>query len=95
MAEERTKIAKLGTLGGIADAREELYNALQNGEITEARAGAMERILRGQQALKGELPLRFISMVTRYKGGKLEGYIAATVGELSGFLGTAPKELSE
>ena len=86
-------MAKLDTLIGIAQAREDLYNALEKGEITEARAGAMERILRGQQALKGELPLRFISMVTRYKGGKLEGYVASTVGELSGFLGTAPKEL--
>ena len=46
----------------------------------------MERILRGQQSLKGDLPLKFISMMTRYKGGKLESYISEAAADLSDFL---------
>jgi hypothetical protein len=45
-------MADLSTLDGIADARNELYRRLEHGGITEARAAAQERLLRGQESLK-------------------------------------------
>ena len=88
-------MANLATLGGISEARTELYNKLEAGEIPEQRANIMERGLRGQVELKGTLPLKFIQTMARYKGGTLEGYIAATAGELAGFLDTAKAALKE
>jgi hypothetical protein len=87
-------MADLKTLQGIGAAREELYNKLAAGEIPETRANIMERVLRGQVALKGELPMRFVKLVAGYKGGKLEGYVASTVGEIAGFIGEG-KALTE
>ena len=79
-------MADLSTLNGISDARTDLYNKLESGTVPEQRANIMERILRGQMMLKGELPLKFIKLMSSYKGGKLEGYIASAAGEVAGFL---------
>lgn len=69
-------MADLSTLDGIAEARNELYRKLEVGEITEARAQAMERSLRGQESLKGNLPLRFLTVITKWKGTSAEPYVA-------------------
>lgn len=87
-------MADLSTLKGISDARTALFNRVESGEVPEQRANIMERILRGQTTLKGELPLKFIKSVAAYKGGKLEGYIAASVGDLAEFLQGEPKALT-
>lgn len=79
-------MADLSTLNGISEARTELYNRLIAGDVPEPRANIAERILRGQQTLKGELPMRFIKLLSSYKGGKLEGYIAGTAGDLAKFI---------
>lgn len=56
------------------------------GQIPEPRANIAERILRGQQTLKGELPMRFIKLLSSHKGGKLEGYITSAAGDLAQFI---------
>jgi len=68
-------MADLSTLDGISSARNELYRKLESGEITEARAAAQERILRGQEQLKGSLPLRFILAMSKLKSTRAEPYI--------------------
>lgn len=68
-------MADLSTLDGISDARNELYRRLDLGEITEAKAAAQERILRGQESLKGNLPLRFLLAMTKLKGTRAEPYV--------------------
>ena len=88
-------MADLSTLAGISDARTNLYNKLEEGGLPEQRANIMERILRGQTHLKGELPLKFIKTIAGYKGGKLEGYIAGTAGDIAEFLEAAPKALKD
>jgi len=68
-------MADLSTLDGIADARNELYRRLEHGEITEARAAAQERLLRGQESLKGNLPLRLLTVMAKLKGTNAEPYV--------------------
>lgn len=68
-------MADLSTLDGISSARSELYRRLDMGEITEARAMAQERLLRGQESLKGNLPLRLLTLMTKMKGTKAEPYV--------------------
>ena len=86
MSEIVAEPVNLKTLAGIGNAREDLYRKLVSGEIPETRANIAERILRGQQSLKGDLPIRFVRMVSTYKGGKLEGYIAGTIAEIADFI---------
>lgn len=78
-------MANLQTLQGISDAREALFNKLEQGEVTEQRAREMERILRGQVSLKGELPLKAFRLITSNK--KLEAYAATLAGTVTNFLG--------
>jgi hypothetical protein len=92
MATREVEMSDLGTLKGISDARTNLYNQLIEGSIPEQRANILERILRGQTTLKGELPIKFIKLMSSYKGGKLESYAAATAGDLASFL-EGPKAL--
>lgn len=87
-------MADLSTLNGISQARTDLYNKLDKGEVPEQRANIMERILRGQTTLKGELPLKFIKTMASYKGGKLEGYIAGTAADLAGFIDGSQRALA-
>lgn len=85
--------ADLATLQGISEARTDLYNKLMAGEVSETRANVGDRILRGQTYMHGDLRLKFINTISRYKGGKLEGYIGNAVGDLQAFL--TPKALAE
>ena len=87
-------MADLSTLKGISDARTALYNQLESGSLPEQRANIMERILRGQTTLKGELPIKFIKLMASYKGGKLEAYAAATASEVAACL-EGPKAITE
>jgi len=61
-------MADLSTLNGISNARNDLYNKLEAGDINEQRAIAQERILRGQVDLKGTIPMRLTSIVMKAKG---------------------------
>jgi len=88
-------MADLSTLQGISEARTDLYNKLEKGDIPEQRANILERVLRGQTFLHGDLRLKFMSLMARYKNGKLEGYIAGTAAELAEFIGGKPKALPE
>jgi hypothetical protein len=85
--------ADLSTLHGVSEARSDLYNKLMSGEIPEARANVADRILRGQTYLHGDLRLKFINIVTRYKGGKIES-VGQAVSELQAFL-TPTKPLAK
>lgn len=83
----------LQTLGGIATARERIFNQLLAGEISEPRAGVAEKILRGQQSLRGEIPIKFLGLITRHRSNPgLESFttrLAERVGEFIGATGTA------
>jgi hypothetical protein len=74
----------LKTLDGIADAREELYARLIAGEIPEMRAREAERMLRGQQVLKGDMRLKFLSMILGSK--KFEPFAAELAQSISQFV---------
>jgi len=78
-------MANLQTLDGISEAREELYNKLQSGEVNEVRAANMERILRGQQSLKADVPIRLLTVVTKMKGTAAEKWVAPLVKNLLTF----------
>lgn len=72
-------MADLSTLNGISDARNDLYKKLEAGEITEIRAAQMERMLRGQESLKGTLPIRFLTVMMKAKGTAAEQYVVPLV----------------
>lgn len=85
MADEVKKMTDLSSLNGISDARSELYNRLAAGEIPEAKAVAMERILRGQESLKAHVPIRLLSIITRWKGTQAEKFVTPLVENLLTF----------
>ena len=85
-------MANLQTLTDISNAREELYTQLKAGEVGEVRAREMERILRGQTALKGELPLKALRLISGNK--KVEPFAGDLVQSITGFV-TGQKALSE
>ena len=58
----------LSTLDGISNAREDLYNKLIDGKVEREDANILERILRGQTHLKGDLQLKFLSLIIKNKG---------------------------
>ena len=64
----------LQTLDGIAEAREEVFSKMMNAEIPETRAREAERMLRGQQDLKGTMRLKFLALVMGNK--KFEPFAA-------------------
>lgn len=75
MAEEKQRVkSDLSNLQGISRARETLYERLDNAEITETRALAQERVLRGQVELKATIPLRLLSIVAKSKNKGVEKY---------------------
>ena len=74
----------LSNLNGISEAREEVFSGMMAGNITEQRAIAAEKMLRGQTMLKGELPLKFLSMITGNK--KFEAYAQDLAISVSGFV---------
>lgn len=78
-------MADLSTLDGISEARNDLYNRLERGEINEARAMAQERLLRGQESIKGHMPIRLLNVVTKMKGTAAERYVEPLVGALLKF----------
>ena len=78
-------MADLSTLDGISTARNELYNKLESGEINEIRAKEMERILRGQESLKAQVPIRLLNVVTKMKGTAAEHYVGPLVRALLRF----------
>ena len=67
-------MANLQTLNGISEAREQLYNDLEANRITEARAMAQERVLRGQSELKASIPLRLLAIVAKAKNPAVVKY---------------------
>lgn len=90
---KKVEDADLSTLGGIATARADLYNKLMAGTIPEQRANTAERILRGQQVLKGDLPMRFIRLMAgaRDRNGKVSDHIKRAASDLATFLGDGPR----
>ena len=75
-------MADLSILNGISEARNELYNKLEKGEVSEVRAMQMERVLRGQQSLKADVPIRLLNVVAKFKGAQAEKYVAPLVRSL-------------
>jgi hypothetical protein len=78
-------MADLSTLDGISDARNDLYNKLEKGEINEIRAAQMERVLRGQESLKAHVPIRLLNVVTKAKGGQAEMQVGLLIRALLRF----------
>ena len=78
-------MANLSTLTGISEARNELYNKLEEGTINEQRAIAQERILRGQVDLKATIPMRLTSIVMKAKGPAAK-YAEPLMSALIGFI---------
>lgn len=74
----------LKTLDGIAQAREEVFTKLMAGEIPELRAREAERMLRGQQQLKGDMRLKFLGMILGNK--KFEVFSADLAQGISEFV---------
>lgn len=79
-------MANLNTLEGIGEARNDLYERLNRGEVTEARAMAQERILRGQSELKATIPLRLVSIIAKAKNPKVQRYSEPLMRALVGFV---------
>ncbi len=67
-------MTKLQTLEEIGNAREKMYSDLDAGTITEARAIAQERVLRGQSDLKATIPLRLLSVIAKAKNPGVAKY---------------------
>jgi hypothetical protein len=82
----------LKTLDGIADAREELYTRLIAGEIPEMRAREAERMLRGQQVLKGDMRLKFLGMILGNK--KFDAFSAELTQAIAAFV-NGPAQLPD
>src|SRR6266851_1979406 len=64
----------LQTLNGIGVERETMYEKLANGSITESRALAQERVLRGQSELKAAIPLRLLSIIAKTRNPGVARY---------------------
>lgn len=79
----------LNTLNGISEARNALYNKLDSGQVSEARAAQMERVLRGQESLKAHVPIRLLNVVTKMKGSNAEKYVGPLVQTLLRFVNGA------
>lgn len=94
MAENKKK-SDLSNLIGISDARDEYYDDLKNGRITEARAAAMERALRGQTALKIEIPLRAFNSLSKAKNSGVQKYGEALMKRIFQFTTGEDPELLE
>jgi hypothetical protein len=80
-------MADLSTLKGIAIARQELYDKLSVGKISEAQANTMERVLRGQVMLRGQLPMQFLKLLAGLEGPVAKRQLQNTMARLSNFLG--------
>lgn len=72
------------TLDGIGAAREEIFTKLYLGEIPESRADVAERMLRGQQDLKGTMRLKFLALVMNNK--KFEPFAADLAQAITNFV---------
>lgn len=79
-------MADLATLDGISKARNDLYSKLESGEISEARALAQERVLRGQSELKATIPLRLLSIIAKAKNPGVSRHGEALMRSLIGFV---------
>lgn len=84
----------LTTLEGIGRARQELYQDLQDGTISEQKAAEMEKVLRGQTKLKAEIPLRFLQLLASFEGAGVTQQLNKTIKEVGGFLGKPPRQLN-
>ena len=80
-------MADLGSLEGIGEARNDLYNKLEAGTISEIRAAGMERILRGQENLKATQPIRLLNVITKLKGTTAERYVGPLIERVLVFTG--------
>lgn len=87
-------MADLRTLKGIGEARNELYDRLEKGEVSEIKAMAHERILRGQSELKATIPLRLIAIIARAKNPQVQRYSEPLMRELVSFV-SGPERLKE
>ena len=67
-------VPSIKTLDGISEARDDLYQKLVAGDISETRALAQERVLRGQVELKATVPLRMLSIVMKSKHAPIQQY---------------------
>ena len=62
----------LQTLDGIGRAREQLFNGLMDKAIAPELVREAERMLRGQQVLKGDMRIKFLGLIMGNK--KFEPY---------------------
>ena len=83
----------LQTLDGIAEAREEVFSKMMNAEIPETRAREAERMLRGQQDLKGTMRLKFLALVMGNK--KFEPFAADLAQAVTLFVNGPAKALKQ
>lgn len=84
-------MADINTLHGIAEARNELYNQVKSGEVPEARATVLERLLRGQTYVCGDLPMKYLNMTAKLKPGAILKGTVGVIDSLDRFL--TPKAL--
>ena len=83
----------LQTLDGIGEAREEVFTKMMNAEIPETRAREAERMLRGQQDLKGTMRLKFLALVMGNK--KFEPFAADLAQAVTLFVNGPAKALKQ
>lgn len=89
-------MADLSNLNGISEARNHMYDSLERGEITEARAMAQERVLRGQSELKATIPLRLLSIIAKSKNAGVSKFGEPLMRALLNFTtGQEPETLIE
>lgn len=86
-------MADIQSLAGIGEAREALFNDTRDGKIPENRANICERMLRGQQELKGDLPIKAVKLFTQFRGMPKAGdfghpHVETLLSALTRFLGS-------
>ncbi len=74
----------LKTLDGITAVREEVLTKMLAGEMAEVKAVAAEKMLRGAQAMNGDLRVKFLGMIIGNK--KFEPFAADLAQAITAFV---------
>ena len=88
---ETTKF-DLQTLDGIGRAREILFNDLMNKSAQPEVVREAERMLRGQQLLKGDMRIKFLALIMGNK--KFEPFAQELALGITAFVNGAPAKLT-
>lgn len=74
----------LKTLDGITAVREDVLGKMLAGEMAETKAVAAEKILRGAQAMQGDLRVKFLGMIIGNK--KFDAFAADLAQSITQFV---------